>query len=296
MLLTVTSTAAAGDRPRASCCTSTPTACSRSTCPSATAHVFYPEATPERCTVALLLEVDPVALVRGPGRDARTSTSTTARTPRRRCWRSRWARCSRPRADGPVRAAARPGGRAAAADDARAGGAVPRTGPTLVERLFEPLGWQVDAGRRAARSRGPRVGRRAVRRPHAHAGRSRSPTRSRTCTSCCPCSTTTKHYWVGPDEVDKLRARRAATGSPSTRSGARSRAATWPTSARTSTTRPPVLDDARRHARVDRGAGPGAARPLARRRREAVATALREVGARRVVDLGCGEGPCCATW
>lgn len=29
------------------------------------AHVFYPEATDERCTVALLLEVDPVALVRG---------------------------------------------------------------------------------------------------------------------------------------------------------------------------------------------------------------------------------------
>ncbi len=30
------------------------------------AHVFYPEATPERCTAALLLEVDPIALVRGP--------------------------------------------------------------------------------------------------------------------------------------------------------------------------------------------------------------------------------------
>nr|WP_306413568.1 3' terminal RNA ribose 2'-O-methyltransferase Hen1 [Cystobacter fuscus] len=29
------------------------------------AHVFYPEASPERCTAALLLEVDPVALVRG---------------------------------------------------------------------------------------------------------------------------------------------------------------------------------------------------------------------------------------
>ena len=29
------------------------------------AHVFYPEATGERCTVALLLEVDPIGLVRG---------------------------------------------------------------------------------------------------------------------------------------------------------------------------------------------------------------------------------------
>ena len=38
------------------------------------AHVFYPEATPERCTAALLLDVDPVALVRtrrGPSGDGR---------------------------------------------------------------------------------------------------------------------------------------------------------------------------------------------------------------------------------
>ena len=28
------------------------------------AHVFYPEATAERCTVAVLVEVDPVGLVR----------------------------------------------------------------------------------------------------------------------------------------------------------------------------------------------------------------------------------------
>src|ERR1051325_11797954 len=28
------------------------------------AHVFYPEAAPERCTAALLLEVDPIGLVR----------------------------------------------------------------------------------------------------------------------------------------------------------------------------------------------------------------------------------------
>ena len=32
--------------------------------PFGTAHVFYPEATDERCTAALLLEVDPVGLVR----------------------------------------------------------------------------------------------------------------------------------------------------------------------------------------------------------------------------------------
>ncbi|HWH30269.1 MAG TPA: 3' terminal RNA ribose 2'-O-methyltransferase Hen1, partial [Mycobacteriales bacterium] len=40
-----------------------------------TAHVFYPEARDDRCTAALLLEVDPIALVRGftgPGSEAFT--------------------------------------------------------------------------------------------------------------------------------------------------------------------------------------------------------------------------------
>ena len=32
--------------------------------PFGTARVFYPEATDERCTVALLLDIDPVGLVR----------------------------------------------------------------------------------------------------------------------------------------------------------------------------------------------------------------------------------------
>jgi hypothetical protein len=32
-----------------------------------TGHVFYPEASSERCTAALLVEIDPVALVRGRG-------------------------------------------------------------------------------------------------------------------------------------------------------------------------------------------------------------------------------------
>ncbi len=34
-----------------------------------TAHVVYPEASPERCMAALILDIDPVALVRGRRRD-----------------------------------------------------------------------------------------------------------------------------------------------------------------------------------------------------------------------------------
>src|SRR3954469_24265702 len=36
------------------------------------AHVFYPEASAERCTAALLLDVDPIGLVRGARGDGQT--------------------------------------------------------------------------------------------------------------------------------------------------------------------------------------------------------------------------------
>ena len=52
------------------------------------AHVFYPEASAERCTAALLLDIDPVGLVRGRGGDGGGThgrrTSMIARTSRRR--------------------------------------------------------------------------------------------------------------------------------------------------------------------------------------------------------------------
>ncbi|MCE2895782.1 MAG: 3' terminal RNA ribose 2'-O-methyltransferase Hen1, partial [Flammeovirgaceae bacterium] len=39
------------------------------------AHVFYPEATEARCTVALLLDIDPIGLVRNSGRNGDDSFS-----------------------------------------------------------------------------------------------------------------------------------------------------------------------------------------------------------------------------
>ena len=44
--------------------------------PFGRAHVFYPEASEERCTAALLLDVDPVALARGRSTMAASSPST----------------------------------------------------------------------------------------------------------------------------------------------------------------------------------------------------------------------------
>ncbi len=113
-----------------------------------TAHVFWPEATDERSTVALLLEVDPVALVRGKGRrergfslaqyvnDRPYAASSMLSVALGKVFRTALTgRCdARPDlAETPlpleVRIPALPS----------------RGGPDLVERLFAPLGWTVTA-------------------------------------------------------------------------------------------------------------------------------------------------------
>jgi 3' terminal RNA ribose 2'-O-methyltransferase Hen1 len=45
-----------------------PARCQTFELPFGMAHVFYPETSDDRCTVAMLIEVDPVGLVRGEGR------------------------------------------------------------------------------------------------------------------------------------------------------------------------------------------------------------------------------------
>ena len=102
------------------------------------------------CTAALLLEVDPVRLARSRGRatpptSASRSTSTTARTPPPRCSPSRSA---------DVFSTARSPAAAARARSSRTP-PIPleielpvlpcRGGADVAHRLFEPLGWAVEA-------------------------------------------------------------------------------------------------------------------------------------------------------
>ena len=167
-----------------------------------------PRPTDERCTAALLLDVDPVRLARcaagnTPDFSPRAVRQRPARTPRRRCSASRWPTCS-----------ARPGPAAATPVQELADRPIPleialpvlpcRGGPELAHRLFEPLGWEVEARADPARRAVPRVGRLALRPAPADRRRCGWPTRSTSCTCCCRCSTTSKHYWQGADEVDKL--------------------------------------------------------------------------------------------
>src|SRR5437016_6662860 len=110
------------------------------------AHVFYPEATPERCTAALLLEVDPIGLVRdrkNPGtalaqyvNDRPYAASSMLAVAIKEAFRTALTgRCD-----------ARP---ALAAEPIPLELHIPalrcRGGRTLAERVFAPLGWTVDA-------------------------------------------------------------------------------------------------------------------------------------------------------
>ena len=117
--------------------------------PFGAAHVFYPEATEERCTAALLLEVDPVGLVRRGGRtsafalaeyvnDRPYVASSFLSVALNAVFRTALTGCC----------AERPEAAAAALPLEAWLPAVPaRGGPELVERLFEPLGYEVKATR-----------------------------------------------------------------------------------------------------------------------------------------------------
>lgn len=276
------------------------------------AHVFYPQATDERCTVALLLEVDPVALVRGKGsRDAGFSlaqyvndrpyaASSMLAVALGRVFRTALAGRCETRPELVDRAwplhVHLP--------------SVPcRGGVEVAGRFFAPLGWQVDATPVLLDPEVPEWGDSRYVDLHL-TGTLRLADALSHLYVLLPTLDASKHYWVGPDEVDKL----VRTGGswlathPARDEIAHRYLARRTTLAASAIARLAEVDDAEPESLDDPGTGDdaetpavdGAARttadadpravPLARLRREAVLAVLREVGARSVVDLGCGEG------
>ena len=263
-----------------------------------------PRPTAERCTAALLLEVDPVGLVRGQAarpaarRSRWGSTSTTARTRRPSMLSVALTKVFRTAMTG--RCDARP--ELAAARHPAGDRACPRCRAAAAPTWPSGCSSRSAGGSRRRRCRWipsmPGLGRLALRRPAADRRRSGWPTRSTTCTCCCRC-------WTTP----------STTGSAPTRSTSWSgpAAAGWPTHPekaliterylrrRSSLTRaalarlaevddlePEALDDADEPAVVVRAGREPV--PLAEQRREAVLAAVRAAGRARVGDLGCGEG------
>ncbi|MFG2946020.1 3' terminal RNA ribose 2'-O-methyltransferase Hen1 [Streptomyces adustus] len=273
-----------------------------------TAHVLYPEADDERCTAALLLEVDTVALVRrgkGKGRGGAPDAALAQYVN------------DRPYAASSLLAVALSAVFSSAmrgvcnARPERAGQPLPlrievpalpaRGGPGLVGRLFEPLGWTVTAEPVALDTEFPEWG--DSRYVHLVLA-------SRTLTLAealrhlyvlLPVLDDAKHYWVAPDEVDKLL--RAGEGwlpdHPeqkliTSRYLARRWSLTREAMERLELVRLAEADDSAVEE-IDNAVAAEAETeerptPLAVQRRDAIVTALTESGAARVLDLGCGQG------
>ncbi|MFE5333694.1 3' terminal RNA ribose 2'-O-methyltransferase Hen1 [Embleya sp. NPDC056575] len=175
------------------------------------AHVFYPEADEARCTAALLLDVDPIALTRGVkrGKGAKGSPDLTL---------AQYVN-DRPYAASSLLAVAlgtvfrtAMQGRCDARPELPAM-ALPleievpalsaRGGAEMVRRLFEPLGWQVRTETVPLDAGFPEWGEsRYVR--LALAGTMPLAEALRQLYVLLPVLDNAKHYWVAPDEVDKL--------------------------------------------------------------------------------------------
>ena len=271
---------------------------------SGQAHVFYPEATAERCTAALLLEVDPVALVRGPHTGHPTGPGAGRGTELAEYVSDRPYAASSMLAVA-IKEAFRTAltGRCDARPDLAAA-PIPlqiripalrcRGGAQLAHETFTPLGWAVEA------SGQPYCPPEWGDSPYVDlllTGRNRLADALSHLYVLLPVLDDAKHYWVSTEEVDKLiraggdwLARHPARDLITRRYLAHRRALTRSALARLAEaddTDPAELDNAVPDAAA---ADDETAKPLAVQRREAILAVLRETGARRVGDLGCGSG------
>jgi 3' terminal RNA ribose 2'-O-methyltransferase Hen1 len=266
------------------------------------AHVLYPEATAERCTAALVLDVDPVALVRGRrGADGDAGGGMLAQYVNDRPYvASSFLSVAIAELFGTAmqgRSKDRPELAATAIPlEARLAVVPSRGGEALLRRLFEPLGWAVEAEPHPLD-------------PHVPAwGESRYFTVRLSATKrlaellvhlyvLVPVLDDEKHYWVGDDEVEKLLRHGEGWLAAHPERELITR--------RYLKHRRSLVDDALSRLVAGEEGDDGAAEPGARdaeegalerplalndRRLAAVHEALRASGATSVIDLGCGEG------
>jgi len=263
------------------------------------AHVFYPEASPTRCTAALLLEIDPIHLVRGRRGPAGDGFALDQYVNDRPYVSSSFLSVAIAEVFGTAlsgRCAERP-----ALADARLPfevclSALPcRGGESLLRSLFEPLGYSVEAQPHALDPKFPDWG------PSPYLSVTlRAELRLRELLQhlcvLVPVLDADKHYWVGEDEVEKLlrRGKGWLAGHPEREQIAyrylkqRRRLARAALARLTEEGAPDPEEEAAEHAAEEESVE----RPLslAAQRTGAVLAVLRDVEAKRVADLGCGEG------
>ncbi len=265
--------------------------------PVGEATVFYPESSPERVTAALLLEVDPISMVRRRLKTREGLSLTDYVTDRPYAASSMFAvamgrvftTALNGRCDSHPELAA-----AALPLELRVPAVPTRGGAALVRALFEPLGWRVQTttapfGPDGAWGDAPYVDLTLT-------GTVRLADALSQLYVLLPVLDNAKHYWVSSDEVDKLvrRGEGWLAEHPERELIVRRYLRARRSFVEDATARLNALDEVVGFEDADDDAAEEAAEeswtPLRVHRLEAVMAAVREVGARRVVDLGCGEG------
>ena len=260
------------------------------------AHVFYPEASDDACTAALLLDVDPVALVRGKSGTSADGGPLAQYVNDRPYVASSFLSVAISDVFGTAMAG-RSKERPELADrplplSARVAAVPCRGGETLLRQLFEPLGYHVTARQHplgaTEMSRYFTVELSAEKRlrellTHLYV--------------LVPVLDDQKHYWVGPEEVEKLL--RHGDGWLASHPERENIAWRYLRHRRSlvadAIARLTVEEEApdETESEVERDAEEqNLERPLSlnEQRLSSVLAALRASGAKRVLDLGCGEG------
>ena len=269
------------------------------TLPFGRADVFYPEADADRCTAALLLDIDPVGLTR-----PKAGASSNAG------WLQQYVNDRPYVASSYLSVAIASVFNSALAGNSRerselAQQAIPleaqlptvpsREGPGLIRRLFEPLGYAVEIQEHALDARFPEWGASPC-----FSVNLKGTVRLRDLLAhlyiLLPVLDDAKHYWIGDDEVDKLLRFAAGWLSKhphqeliSARYLKRQRSLVRQALAQLSDDDQADPDAVTERGQHDEERLENPLR-LGEQRIQAVLSALREIGATSVLDLGCGEG------
>src|SRR6266436_7827526 len=263
------------------------------------AHVFYPETSTDHCTAALLLEIDPIGLVRnrrGPSGEAHAleeyvndrpyAASSFLSVAIARTFGTAITGKSKERqelADTPL------------AFEAQISVLPCRGGENLLRRLFEPLGYEVTAARHPLDEKFPEWGES----PYYTVGL-RGELRLRDLLAhlyvLIPVMDNDKHYWVGDAEVEKLlrhgegwlREHPERELITNRYLKHQKRLAREALNRLIGDEEPEADEVAETRAREEETIEKPIS--LADQRMGAVMAALRSSGAKRVLDLGCGEG------
>lgn len=259
------------------------------------AHVFYPEASDERCTAALLLDIDPVQLVRGP-RDAASLEEYVNDRP---YVGSSFLSVAIAQVFGTALNGHSTSHQELAETklplQAKLAVLPCRGGEKLLKRLFEPLGYAVTVAPHMLDETYPEWGMSFYYTVILEANCRLSDLLTHLYV-LVPVLDDDKHYWIGDDEVEKLlrRGKGWLEVHPE-----REQIAYRYLKHRRSLAREAIArltaEDAPNQDMVTESANAEEERieerlSLHEQRLGAVMAILRQVGARRVLDLGCGEG------